>query len=107
MKQIRVVPSKSPVTSIEVSGQAMHFFHSQALGKCRAIIISPDENLPSPSKSLFASKFDVKTGLYAELEQMMQYLRTIPLHDVFEYSDALMRIKVIRESIIEIESNEL
>lgn len=107
MKEKRVVPSNAPLTTILVNGQAQHYFHSEVLGKCRAIVITDTENLPGPAKSNESVKFDVKTGLYAELEQMMQHLRTIPLHDAFEYSDTLMRISVIREMIIEIESNEL
>jgi hypothetical protein len=37
------------VTSISVNGKAHHYFHSEALGNCRAIIISDAENLPSPA----------------------------------------------------------
>lgn len=48
MKRYKVVPSKAPVTSIKVEGVPWHYFHSNALGRCRAIIISPAENLPVP-----------------------------------------------------------
>ncbi len=46
MKRKRIIASKSPVTTIRVQGINHHFFHSEVLGKCRAIIIAPDENLP-------------------------------------------------------------
>jgi N-acetylmuramoyl-L-alanine amidase CwlA len=45
MKKHRVVPSKAPMTSIKVNGVPFHYFHSDKLGSCRAILISPDENL--------------------------------------------------------------
>lgn len=45
MKRYKVTPSEAPVTSITVEGVPWHYFHSNALGRCRAIIISPDENL--------------------------------------------------------------
>jgi hypothetical protein len=48
MKERRIVASSSPVTTIRVQGQDRHFFHSRTLGKCRAVLIAPDENLPSP-----------------------------------------------------------
>lgn len=46
MKYKRIVASTKPVTTILVAGKPQHYFHSDKLGKCRAIIISPDENLP-------------------------------------------------------------
>lgn len=49
MKHKRIVPSAKPVTSIRVAGKPYHYFHSDALGKCRAILISDDENLPRPT----------------------------------------------------------
>ncbi|HEY9658561.1 MAG TPA: hypothetical protein V6C65_08935 [Allocoleopsis sp.] len=49
MKHKRIVPSSQPVTSIRVAGKPYHYFHSEALGGCRAIIIGPDENLPRPA----------------------------------------------------------
>jgi hypothetical protein len=53
MKRTRIVPSSSPVTTIRVAGKAYHYCHTKALGKIRAIIISPDENLPSrPGEAL-------------------------------------------------------
>ena len=51
MKERRIVVSSKPVTTIHVSGQDLHYFHSEVLGKCRAILISDDENLPRPAKS--------------------------------------------------------
>lgn len=45
MKKHRVVPSKAPLTSIKVNGVPFHYFHSDKLGSCRAILINPDENL--------------------------------------------------------------
>lgn len=51
MKERRVVPSPAPITTIVVQGKAHHYFHSEILGKCRAIIIDEAENLPfSPPK---------------------------------------------------------
>lgn len=47
MKRTRIVASSKPVTTIRVSGKSHHYFHSEALGGCRAIIISEDENLPA------------------------------------------------------------
>lgn len=59
MKYKRIVASTKPVTTIRVAGKAHHFFHSEALGKCRAIIISPDENLPAaPTNAKHLSKGD-------------------------------------------------
>lgn len=48
MKRYKVVPSKASVTSITVEGLPLHFFHSKLLGRCRAIVIAEDENLPVP-----------------------------------------------------------
>lgn len=47
MKYKRIVASTKPVTTIVVAGQPRHYFHSEVLGQCRAILISRDENLPS------------------------------------------------------------
>lgn len=96
MKQTRIVASSKPVTTVVVSGKPLHYFHSDALGKCRAILISPDENLPRAA---------VKTeALYQELDGLLEHLRSIPLKDEFEYQDTLMRIRVVRETIFAIES---
>jgi len=84
------------VTTIHVSGKPHHYFHSEVLGGCRAILISDDENLPRPA--------NLKVGLYRELDGLLAHLRTIPLADEFEYQDTLMRIRVVRETIFEIES---
>lgn len=48
MKRTRIVPSSSPVTTVVVSGTPHHYCHSEALGRIRAIVIAPDENLPVP-----------------------------------------------------------
>jgi hypothetical protein len=48
MKVYKVTPSKAPVTRITVEGVPWHFFHSKLLGRCRAIVIAEDENLPVP-----------------------------------------------------------
>lgn len=48
MKRYKVVPSKAPVTSVSVEGVPWHYFHSKALGRCRAIVILPEANLPAP-----------------------------------------------------------
>jgi len=52
MKEHRVKPSKATVTTISVASRQHHYFHSQVLGSCRAILISPDENLPRPTPPL-------------------------------------------------------
>lgn len=49
MKYKQIVASSKPVTTVVVSGKPHHYFHSEALGKCRAIIISDAENLPRPT----------------------------------------------------------
>jgi hypothetical protein len=36
------------MTSILVNGKPFHYFHSDKLGSCRAILINPDENLALP-----------------------------------------------------------
>ncbi len=51
MKDRRIVVSSKPVTTIHVSGKPHHFFHSEALGACRAILIAEDANLPRTEKS--------------------------------------------------------
>lgn len=51
MNRKRIVPSTKPVTTIRVAGKPHHYFHSEVLGSCRAIIIAPDENLPNREKS--------------------------------------------------------
>jgi hypothetical protein len=48
MKEHRIVPANLPVTTIHVDGQPRHFFQSEKLGKCRAIL---SENLPHSEKS--------------------------------------------------------
>lgn len=60
MNHKRIIPSSSPVTTINVAGKAHHYFHSDVLGGCRAILISPDENLPrsTPPPPLRLSKGD-------------------------------------------------
>lgn len=45
MKRKRIVPSNKPVTTVVVRGKPHHYFHSEALGSCRAIIIAEEENL--------------------------------------------------------------
>lgn len=53
MKRIRIVPSNKPVTTVVVAGKPHHYFHSEVLGTCRAIIIAEEENLPSrPGEAL-------------------------------------------------------
>jgi hypothetical protein len=47
MKEYRVTPSKATVTSIDVAGCPRHYFQSEKLGKCRAIVIA----LPHSEKS--------------------------------------------------------
>jgi len=96
MKHRRIVASSKPVTTIHVSGTPHHFFHSDVLGKCRAVLISDGENLPLP-----ALKTEV---LYKELEELLKHLRSIPLNDEFEYQATLTRIRVVRETIFAIES---
>lgn len=56
MKDRRIVAKPIPVTTIHVSGQPHHYFHSEALGACRAVLISPDENLPRTSPPLSKGK---------------------------------------------------
>lgn len=46
MKAYKVKPSHVPVTSIPIDGLPHHYFHSHVLGRCRAIIIAENENLP-------------------------------------------------------------
>lgn len=49
MKEYRVKPSKAAVTTISVASRQHHYFHSEVLGSCRAVLISDDENLPRPT----------------------------------------------------------
>jgi hypothetical protein len=41
MKEHRIVPANLPITTIHVDGQPHHYFQSEKLGKCRAIVIAP------------------------------------------------------------------
>jgi len=66
MKQHKVIASSSPVTTIRVSGKAQHYFHSEALGACRAILISPDENLPRPTELSKGDKLEEESDFDAE-----------------------------------------
>lgn len=50
MKEYRIVPSNAPVTSINVAGTSHHYFHSEKLGRLRAIRIAEDVNLDSSSQ---------------------------------------------------------
>ena len=50
MKDYRIVASNAPVTTIQVAGTPHHYFHSERLGKVRAIRIAENENLTSPAK---------------------------------------------------------
>lgn len=61
MKRKRIVPSTKPVTTVVVAGTPQHYCHSHALGKIRAIIISPDENIPVP--------FDLKPEAKAAIQK--------------------------------------
>ena len=96
MKRTRIVPSSSPVTTICVQGKPYHYCHSKALGKIRAIIISPDENLPSPAAT--------KEQLYREYDGLLAYLPFIPLTDDFEFEATLNELRRIKNEIIAIES---
>ncbi len=58
MKHARIVPSQAPVTSISVMGKAQHYFHSEKLGRCRALIISEAENLPRPTEKSHRQEID-------------------------------------------------
>lgn len=51
----RIVVSSAPVTTIDVQGTSHHFFHSERLGKCRAILIAEDENI-APAPKPYATK---------------------------------------------------
>lgn len=55
MFQKRIVTSNSPVTSVSIDVTPHHYFHSEALGKCRAILIAEDENL-TPAAKPYATK---------------------------------------------------
>jgi hypothetical protein len=50
MKEHRIVASNAPVTTIKVAGRPHHYFHSEKLGKVRAIRIAENENLAPGSK---------------------------------------------------------
>lgn len=50
MKEHRIVTSNAPVTCLLVDGTPHHYFHSEKLGKCRAIQIAENENLEPGSK---------------------------------------------------------
>jgi hypothetical protein len=63
----RIVTSNAPVTSVNVDGRPHHYFHSEKLGKCRALVISEDVNLghaPGP----YATK---PLGKGEQLESLM------------------------------------
>ena len=50
MKEHRIVASNAIVTPVIIGVTPHHYFHSEKLGKCRAILIAPDENLASVAK---------------------------------------------------------
>jgi hypothetical protein len=60
MKKHRVKPSSAPMTSIKVNGVQFHYFHSEVLGRCRAILINPDENLAFSPTAAKAEKSHVE-----------------------------------------------
>jgi hypothetical protein len=95
MKQTRIVPSSSLVTTVVVSGKPQHYFHSEVLGKCRAILIADDENLPRPAET--------KEQLLADLQNRLDYLPTIPLNADLDYQRAIDEIRVLRGKIYAIE----
>jgi len=96
MKRTRIVPSTKPVTTIRVNGKDHHYFHSDVHGLMRGIIISPDENLPSPAAT--------KEQLYSELDGLLAYLPFIPLTDDWEFEQTLNEIRRLKNEIIAIES---
>lgn len=73
MKVYKVKPSKAPVTSISVEGVPWHYFHSNALGRCRAIVISPTENLLT-SKPYAAMRNDELLAYLQEVENRLDEL---------------------------------
>jgi len=126
MKDKRIVATDSPVTTVIVSGTPHHYFHSQALGKCRAILIAPDENL-SPALSQapirqsvidwcqevdklcekIENKKVVLAAFNTALEIAMDYLKQIPLSEEKEYQDTLERIRQLRTEIWNLEQSDL
>lgn len=107
MKQRRIVPSIKPVTSIRVAGKYHHYFHSEALGNCRAILIAPGENLPRPTaKTLANDEIDTQElidGLLVDYDRMLLRLKLLPLDAYDEYKAALDEIRRIRDTIYAIE----
>jgi hypothetical protein len=114
MKEYRVKPSKAAVTSIDVAGCPRHYFHSEKLGKCRAILIRPDENLPRPKShvDLINEEIDLFEGqgdseierLYRKHESLQALLPTISLDDHKRYEQTLEKIRLVRAEIIKLES---
>lgn len=72
MKEYRVKPSKAAVTTIDVASRHHHYFHSESLGKSRAILISPDENLPVPFQLTDKAKTFLAESKRPKLEQDSQ-----------------------------------
>ena len=121
MKYKRVVPSAAPVTTIVVNGQPRHYFHSDKLGKCRAVIIAEDENLPPAPKAEkshrqsideiideyeqeLAKKAEI-SNLYKTLGDLLGHLKSLPFWAEAEFESTLYEIKVIRDEIYRLEQS--
>lgn len=126
MFQKRIVTSNSPVTSVSIDGTPHHYFHSEALGKCRAILIADSENLASPhfeapirqSVVDWCKEVDslcerlenrkvVIAAFYCELEIALNHLKQIPLSDEKEYETTLEHIRQLRAEIFDLEQGDL
>lgn len=108
MKDKRIVATDSPVTTVIVAGRPHHYFHSEALGRCRAILITEDENLEAFAKPYATKPLSTDERLEALMdcgerlhERFVSYfdaLHSIPHTDFKRRTAAILKIKNIQKA---------
>jgi hypothetical protein len=108
MKDQRIVATDSPVTCVTIDGRPHHYFHSEKLGKCRALLISEDVNLSHAAKP-YATKplskgeklemlMDCGERLHERFILAFDALRTLPDCDHKGRDKALAKVQRIQKA---------